>query len=765
LPAELGSESVTRPTEDVGIRSVLELATRLADGELDARGRPTGSGRAVDAIIVRLNSLAETFQSTYRQLSQEKLALERSEERFRALVQNASDAVLVLGMDGLIAYASPSMGRLIGYDPGELAGRDGATLVYPDDLPLTLECFAHLQEPGSSALGAYRVQHRDGSVLHVETVFTNLLHDPAINGFVLNSRDVTERQRAEEALKRSQQQLAEAQAIAQVGSWEWDIASDTVVWSEELYRMAGLLPGEFQQTYETFLETVHPDDRELVHRVVRKALETGTSFEYDARIVRPSGELRFQHARGRVLRAPDGNIVGLFGIGQDITERKLLEERIRFRALHDPLTGLANRTLFLDRVEHALARRRGPEDLLAIFFLDLDNFKTVNDSLGHAAGDSLLNQVGDRLKQSLREVDTAARLGGDEFGVLIDDIERQDDSIAIARRILHELQAPFEVDEREIHIGASVGIAVAMTGTDDSGALLRNADIAMYAAKRDSKGAYAVFDPRMHTAVLERLELEADLRRAIDRGELVLYYQPVVDLDSLRIVGAEALIRWAHPRRGQLAPLVFIPIAEESGLIAEVGHWVLQEACRQAAEWAGTGLTYEVAVNVSARQLQDASLVGFVASALETSGLPPADLTLEITETVLMHETTANLETITALKALGVRIAIDDFGTGYSSLGYLHQFPVDTVKIDRSFIKDAGSEGEGTAVAQAIVSLAESFRLRTIAEGVENAEQAQVLRVLGCQMAQGYYFSRPVCQEDFLALLHPHIPSAGAFTK
>jgi diguanylate cyclase (GGDEF)-like protein len=407
------------------------------------------------------------------------------------------------------------------------------------------------------------------------------------------------------------------------------------------------------------------------------------------------------------------------------------------QALHDSLTQLPNRALFLDRLAHALSRRAsGTSGEVCVLFCDLDRFKTINDSLGHEAGDELLVAVAQRILGCLRGSDTAARLGGDEFVVLLEDVQSIDEAIAVADRITEAFRTPFAIVGREVYVTASIGI---VRGNAEAEELLRNADVAMYRAKAEGSGRYAIFEPSMRAEVLDRLELEADLRRAQERGELEVHYQPIVALVDGELAGFEALARWRHPQRGLVPPPAFIPVAEESGLIHELGRWVLETACLQAARWDARSIT----VNLSGRQLERAELVGHVEAALARSGLEPDRLVLEITETVLMHDTDATIERLGALKALGIRLAVDDFGTGYSSLRYLSKFPIDLLKMAKPFVDGVATE-QGAAMARAIVDLGASLGLAIIAEGIEQGVQLAQLRRLGCEYGQGYLFARPL---------------------
>jgi diguanylate cyclase (GGDEF)-like protein/PAS domain S-box-containing protein len=444
---------------------------------------------------------------------------------------------------------------------------------------------------------------------------------------------------------------------------------------------------------------------------------------------------------------------GIFysGIIRDITERKTLEDQLMHQALHDPLTKLANRVLFRNRVEHALQRVERHRAPLAVLFLDLDNFKTVNDTLGHAAGDELLLSVAERLQACLRTSDTAARLGGDEFAILIENTTNTDGAVLVAERIKDILHSSFSICGNEVFVGTSIGIATTVTGSENPDELLRNADTAMYMAKNQGKNRYVVFENEMHEALIKRVRLEADLRQAIEREEFVLHYQPIVDLRSERMIGMEALVRWNHPERGLIPPLEFIPVAEETNLIVPLGRWILDEACRQASAWQTqyNGESWlSITVNISGRQFQQNTFVKTVAATLAKSGLAPHSLILEITENTVLGNTEAMSKKLREIKDLGVRLAIDDFGTGYSSLGYLQRFPVDILKIDKSFIDKIDHGKEGAAVARAIITMGENLHLKTIAEGIETPEQIAALQNLGCELGQGYHFAKPLNKED-----------------
>ena len=434
-----------------------------------------------------------------------------------------------------------------------------------------------------------------------------------------------------------------------------------------------------------------------------------------------------------------------------VTDARMVDDA-RHRAMHDALTGLPNRSLFMDRAAHALNSARRRRSAVAVLFLDLDNFKVVNDSLGHAAGDELLLAVGGRLRETLRRSDTVARFGGDEFGILVEDVTDENDAVRVAEQVAALFVHPFPLEGREHFVSASIGIAISDGAADRPETLIRNADAAMYRAKAHGRGGYELFDDLMRARALERLRVESELRTALTREELFLEYQPIVSLSTGEITGAEALVRWQHPERGRLSPAEFIAVAEDSGLIVRLGEWVLTAACDEAARWAQLrpdGPPLSVSVNLSARQVSETRLTSVVEEALAVSGLDAANLVLEITESVLLEDADAPVQTLRTLRDLGVRLVLDDFGTGYSSLGYLKRLPLDGLKIDRQFVDGLGTDSDDTAIVSAVAGMARGLGLTVIAEGVETAAQAEALRALGCQRGQGYLYARPLAPEAF----------------
>ncbi|MEA2595548.1 MAG: hypothetical protein QOF01_2017 [Thermomicrobiales bacterium] len=504
-----------------------------------------------------------------------------------------------------------------------------------------------------------------------------------------------------------------------------------------------------------FAELTHPDDADTARWLVAEAgRRAGTAV---------AGELRFRHADGawRTIEAlasllpAEAGLDGVLVTSRDVTERKALEEQLRHQAFHDPLTGLPNRALFRDRLEHGLARAARTAAPLTVLFLDLDGFKVVNDSLGHDAGDELLVTVARRLRDCIRPGDTIARIGGDEFTILLEDADIGA-AIEVVERIAGRLRAPIDLDGHPVVVGTTIGVASKGSPEDRAEDLLRNADVAMYAAKQNGKGRHAVYDASMRAKAWERMELEAELRRAITDGEFRVHYQPIVDLATGRLAEVEALVRWAHPKRGLIAPGEFLPLAEETGLILPIGWWVLGEACRQVRAWqlaVPSAQSLAVGVNLSPRMFHHPRLAEEVARILAETGLDPACLKLEITEGVMMQDAADAVETLRRLKELGVQLAMDDFGTGYSSLAYLQHFPLDVLKIDRSFVSRLGIEGDGFAFVRTIIGLAKTLDLAVVGEGVETDEQREHLQALGSDQGQGYLFARPLPAAEMFGLL------------
>ncbi|HEX7974684.1 MAG TPA: EAL domain-containing protein, partial [Anaerolineales bacterium] len=522
--------------------------------------------------------------------------------------------------------------------------------------------------------------------------------------------------------------------------------------------MLGFSESEVGSAPEEWFSRVHPDDRDQVQIDLAAHLDgLNSHFESEHRMQDKSGSYRWVLTRGLAVRDADGLAYRMAGSQTDITERKLAEEQILHDALHDRLTGLPNRALFTDRLWHAVERfERNPADRFAVLFLDLDRFKVINDSLGHNTGDRLLVETARRLGALLYSADTLARLGGDEFIILLEEIASPEEAIQVANRIQEDLKQPFQLEDRRVFISTSIGIVHCAPGYERSEEILRDADIALYRAKAEGKAGYCVFEPAMRVHAMSRLELEGELRLAIERHELRVHYQPILSLQTDRIIGFEALLRWSHPRQGLVPPAEFIPLAEETGLILPIGRWVLAQACEQLRHWQQlfpADPPLMMSVNISGRQFADPFLFEQIEQTLAESGLDPTSLRLEITENLLVENSWLPLKVLNKLRDLGIQLLIDDFGTGYSSLGYVQRFPINTIKIDRLFVECMQGGSDRSEIARTIVALARNLGLDTIAEGVETPEQLAQLKDLECELWQGFLFSEALDPSSVETLL------------
>ncbi|MGH9280792.1 MAG: EAL domain-containing protein [Acidimicrobiales bacterium] len=579
-------------------------------------------------------------------------------------------------------------------------------------------------------------------------------------GLALDRAELYDREReSRRALSERESQLAEAQRTAQLGSYIWDLRTGEVQWSDEMYRLLGLTPDDVADRGAAFTSRIHPDDRDAVQAAWKSVRHAAAPSMIEYRVVLPGGTIRWVQGRVHPVLGADGFPVRLNGTIQDITMRRMAEEAVQHQATHDTLTQLPNRTLFLERLRHTLARHGGRPTTVAVLLIDLDRFTWVNDSLGHTAGDELLVAAGARLHSVLGTDETLARFGGDEFTVLCE-TESIADAEALADRLRSTLAIPFRIGGEETAVTASIGIAyfTGPTPGQSPETLVRDADAALYRAKERGRDRYEVFDTTTRLITLARHDTVNAMRRGMDRNEFVVHYQPELDIRTNRVVAAEALVRWQHPQRGLTAPGDFIPLAEETGLIVPLGTEVLRTACQQAMVWRreNRALAVGVSVNLAARQLMAPDLSDVVERALEESGLDPSELVLEITESVLLDDAEASAAAIRRLKGIGVRIAVDDFGTGFSALTYLKRFPLDILKIDKSFVEGLGRAKEDRAIVAGLVDLAHAFGLTTVAEGVETPEQLDELHALGCEQGQGFLWSRPQPARALLAWMVGH---------
>ncbi len=845
-----------------------------------------GSWRWIESIFVNRCDDPEVggVVTNFRDVTDRRDAEDRlraSEERWRALVQDSSDGLLVLDAEANITYASPTVSRVVAGTDADLTGFASMDLIHPDDRDRVAEWMTPvLERPGAASMVEFRNQTVRGEWRWIEVSARNLLDNPHVEGIVLNVRDVTRRHEAEDMLRESESLFRSIAEASPIGIYRQDIDDGCIFVNERWEEITGLTADDAMG--DGWKAMLHPDDLALLGIDADEGGSYGIPplpVSSTTRIVRPGGETRWVQMQSTPVLDGDGALVGavgtldditealrvqresarlleifdltedivtiagldgksvylnragreFWGLGpddpldqldllehspawvkhrilteigaellevgrwsgelaltrpdgtvvpvsaqllghrnqqgdidrfstvlRDISERKAFEDRLEHQATHDPLTSLPNRTLLLDRLEVALARGRRHQSGIAVLFLDIDHFKVINDSLGHRLGDHLLIELSRRLRAALRPGDTVARFGGDEFVVLCEDLADEDGAIGVAERISEAATGTLEVDGSDVYVGVSMGIAYTTRCDEDAETLLRDADAAMYRAKDRGRGRFEFFDQEMRAHVIERLDIETSLRRALERRELRVFYQPKISLETGRIIGVEALIRWEHPERGMLAPGAFIGVAEETGLIVPIGLWVLEQSCRQVVRWQAERPEMgplNIAVNLSGRQLAHPDLVADIREVLATSGIDPKQVELEVTESVLMDDVEASAVTLTELRDLSVRLSVDDFGTGYSSLSYLRRFPVDKLKVDRSFVSGLGEDDSDSAIVAAVINLAHTLGLEAVAEGVETPEQLQALRDLGCDQAQGFYMARPLPDDQLSALL------------
>ena len=686
------------------------------------------------------------------------------EATYRELVENASDVIYAHDLEGRFTWVNRACERITGYTRDETLRLRIWDLVAP-------EYRAAMEKNLSGEMQTFEVEvvAKDGRRIPLELKSRLVYRGHMPIGVQGIARDISERKRAAEAMRESEERYALAALGSNDGLWDWDLRANRIFFSARWKEQLGAKDGELTDDPDEWFDRVHADDRERLFGDLSLHLEGRTPhLEVEHRVRHLDGSWRWMLVRGAAVRDADGRAYRLAGSQTDISARKLAEEKLLHDALHDGLTGLPNRSLFMDRLGQALAfQQRRADYRFAVLFLDVDRFKTVNESLGHMQGDVLLVQIAQRLRAMASPGDTVARLGGDEFALLLGDFSDPEEPERAAERAQEALSAPYDLDGTEVFATASIGVAVGTREYSRPEELLRDADTAMYRAKDLGRARHAVFHPDMHARAQALLQLDTDLRRALDRGELRLRYQPVVSLSSGQITGCEALIVWEHPTRGPIPPGDFIPTAEETGLIVPIGRWALAQACADATAWNAAlprGPGVSVSVNLSAKQLVRPELLEDVRGALDRSGLPARRLRLEVTESVIMENSGPAAVLLGQLKALSVGLLLDDFGTGYSSLSYLHNFRFDTLKIDRSFVARLEQSGKQAEIVRTIVSLARALQMEVVAEGVENAAQAQQLQTLRVDCGQGYWFSRPLDAKAFedLLLAQRTFPLPGA---
>jgi diguanylate cyclase (GGDEF)-like protein/PAS domain S-box-containing protein len=667
-----------------------------------------------------------------------------AEDRYRLLVELSPDGHVV-HQQGRVMYVNTAVLRLLGFTSQECVGRPLTDFVAPGSQAGMLARIASLDTPGlASAPAEVELVRSDGSTVTVESVSvpTRWLDEPA---FQVILRDLSEHRAAAAAQKRFEIGFEQSA----IGSIITDLDGVATRVNPAACRFLGLLPA--QLVHRRWGENAHPDEVPL-DLVMRSRLASGhDTFEAERRYIRSDAQVVWASTHVTLVRNETGEGEYMFVQLQDITERKTMEAELAHQALHDSVTGLANRALLTDRLSRGLSdsRRRGSR--LGVMFLDLDEFKQVNDFFGHTCGDGLLRQTAERIAAAIRPSDTVARFGGDEF-VVVCDVESIGELEQIAVRILEVVRQPAVIDTQEIRVTASLGMTLA-DGDATPESLLKDSDIAMYRAKGRGRGRIEAFDEVLRSNVERVVAMTSELRRALDREEFTIDYQPVVDLATGGLVSVEALLRWNHPHRGLVGPVEFIPIAEETGLIVPIGEWVLERACRQLVEWHRDAPSLSLAVNLSIRQLIAPDIVSVVQAVLTRTGVPAESLCLELTESMFMEDLEYFERTLRSLKSLGVRLSIDDFGIGYSSLSYLKRFPVDAVKVDRAFVDGLGTDPDDSALVAAIIAMAAALHLEVTAEGVETDDQLRNLIALNCQHAQGFYLARPMPADALTTLI------------
>ncbi len=684
---------------------------------------------------------------------QAEAVLDRLRRQNELILNSAGEGIYGLDLEGKLTFINPVAAQMLGWEADALVGRIIPGLVHSSQPKGTLywksgpvgsaadQCFLH-------DVNEEVFWRSDGTSFLVEYISTPILEHGVLMGTVVTFQDITHRRRAEVELRESEERYAVAVQGAKDGLWDWNLKTNQVYFSPRWKSMLGWEEDKIGNSLDEWFNRIHLEDFEQVKKELLAHFSALTpDFESEHRMLHRDGTYRWMLCRGLAVQ-DGGKTVRIAGSLTDITSRKRTEKQLLHDALHDTLTGLANRALFMDRLQRAIERGKRHEDyLFGVLFLDLDRFKLVNDSLGHVIGNQLLIAIARRLQLCIRAEDTVARLGGDEFVLLLEGIESASDATRVADRIQTDLAQPFDLSGHEMFATVSIGIALSSTGYEQPEDILRDADVAMYRAKALGKSRYEMFDKSMHAQAVALLQLETDLRHAIERQEFELHYQPIVLLRNNKLVGFEALVRWRHPQRGMVAPGEFIPTAEDTGLIIPLGWWVLQEACRQMQVWQqqfAVNPPLGMSVNLSGKQLTQPDVVERVEQILQVTGLNPNTLKLEITESSIMENAEATIAMLQQLKALGIQLSIDDFGTGYSSLSYLYRFPIDTLKIDRSFVTRMDVELEKLELVRTIAALAWNLSMNVVAEGIETQQQLSHLRALGCDYGQGYLFSKPV---------------------
>jgi len=759
-----GGSSLNRNGILVGI--ALLLLGVAGGGAAIVVGQRRRMRMAVEAYQARIDALQDRRLELETELGRQRdqaEALRDSDQRLRAFLQQLPAGVFLTNAQGEIHYVNDRWQLLAGLTAEQAAGSGWVQALHPDDRTPVLHAWREAIQNHTEFVTEHRFRTPSGRVKWLNTRATPLLDRAGrVTGYLGVNADIADLKQTEETLRASEARFRSYFELPLIGialtgadkRW-WEV-------NDRLCEMLGYRRAQLLSM--SWAELTHPDDLAMdvmqFERVIGRRIE---GYSLDKRFIRQDGGLLYTGVSTRCVRRANGAVDYFVMVIQDITERKEAEDRAHNLAHYDPLTGLPNRALLGDRLLQAVARAGREHAQVGVMLVDIDRFKLINDALGHRVGDRLLQQVALCLQQCIRQCDTLSRQGGDEFAVLLPDLDSGDEATRIAQRMLDLMTKPIRLDDQELNVTCSVGISLYPRDGRSADLLLKNADIALYRAKDMGRNNYQFYLSGATMLSRERLNLETSLRHAVERQQLEVYYQPKWDFQAGAVTGAEALVRWNHPRLGLLSPARFIPIAEDSGLVLPMGEWVLRAAIREIGELHRNGFPgLRIAVNLSGRQFQQVELVELVSQALTESRFDPVCLELELTESTLMRHTESNLAVLHALKATGARIAIDDFGTGYSSLSYLQRFPVDVLKIDRSFVMDLPEAAGSVAIVDAIVTLAHGLGLEVVAEGVETSEQLEFLHTHGCDEGQGYYFGRPTSLAEFRALLDQQARGSGA---
>lgn len=738
------------------------VMTGLADEEFAVEAIKTGADDYLMKGQINDVLLARTIRYTIERKRVED-ALRMSEERYRTVLEAAQDAIFNINAESRIILVNKAAGAIFGYSTDEMLGKS-LTMLMPENLRERHGDAVKrwVAEGKGLARGSVELPglHKDGREIPLEITYGEFRREgtPFFIGVV---RDITERRKAQEALMRSNAILKQAGQMANLGAWEIedlnveDLPANRLTWSDQVYRIFGFRPGEVEVTKGLFLERVHPDDRRKVEDAFEQALGKRQPYNIEHRIIRLDGAERIVIEKAEISFDQTGKPVRVVGTVQDITEQKKAEETIRFQAFHDLLTGLPNRSQLMMKLDLELAEADRNRTKVAVLHVNLDRFRAINESLGHAAGDRVIKNVAAKLKGLIRKSDTIARTGGDEFIIVLTALDRAEDAAVFAASVGDAMRHSMRLNGHEIYTTASIGISIYPEDSGNGEVLLKYADMAVDAAKKQGRNTYQFFNPAISTRTIERLLLESNLRQSIERSELTLHYQPQFSISTRRIIAFEALVRWKHPDLGLLAPSRFIPVAEEMGFITAIDGWVTKAACAQLKAWKEKSGMPAVCmtVNMSSQQFQQPELLEQISGVLRETGVAAPFLEIEITESTAMQDVEVTVPRLSGLREMGVNIVIDDFGTGYSSLNYLKRFPVKKLKIDQSFIRGVPEDPDDRAIVNAVIAMGHNLRLNVIAEGVETEEQLSFLQANGCDEMQGFLFSEPVPADEAGELL------------